>query len=116
MNMKKALSVLLALAIMLEVIPGMSIAVSAEDEPSVEPVTITNQQTSGTMTVTLTIPGREPVSYIDADGTVKQTGPDCYDVYQTDTSLGIQSTSIHQQMLAALPSMDSRKTRRRWAS
>lgn len=96
MNMKKVLSVFLVLVLMLGTIPGMSFAVHAEGEPEGEPaaetVTISNQQTSGTMSVTLTIPEREPISYIDADGTVKQTGPDCYDVYTTDTSLGIKST------------------------
>lgn len=57
MNMKKVLSIFLALALMLGIIPGMSFAVSAEDEPAAEPaaetVTITHQQTSGTMTVSL---------------------------------------------------------------
>ena len=93
MNMKKVLSVFLALVIMLGVIPDMSFAASAEGEPAAETeadtVTITHDANSGTMTVTLNIPERDPVPYIDADGTEKQTGPDCYDVYQTDTSLGI---------------------------
>lgn len=94
--MKKVLSVLLALVIILGTIPGMSFAVGAEDEPSAEPeaetITISKEANSGTMSVTLTVLGREPVSYIDADGTQKQTGPNCYDVYPTDTSLGIKST------------------------
>lgn len=97
MNMKKVLSVLLALVIILGTIPGMSFAVSAGDEtatetttePAAETVTITNDTNSGTMTVALTVPERDPVPYIDADGNQNQTGPDCYDVYQTDTSLGI---------------------------
>ena len=93
MNMKKVLSVFLALVIMLGVIPDMSFAESAEGEPAAETeaetVTITNDANSGTMTVTFNMPERDPVPYIDADGTEKQTGPDCYDVYQTDTSLGI---------------------------
>lgn len=53
MNMKKVLSIFLALALMLGIIPGMSFAVSAEDEPAAETATITYQQTSGTMTVSL---------------------------------------------------------------
>lgn len=97
MNMKRVLSVLLALVIILGTIPGMSFAVSAEDEPATETttepeaetVTITNDANSGTMTVALTVPERDPVPYIDVDGNQNQTGPDCYDVYQTDTSLGI---------------------------
>ena len=96
MNMKKVLSVFLVLALMLGTVPGMSFAVQAEDEPAAEPaaetIAITNQQTSGTMTVTLTVPERDPVPYLDTDGTQKQTGSDCYDVYTTDTSLGIAST------------------------
>ena len=92
MNMKKVLSVFLVLALMLGTVPGMSFAVQAEDEPAAETIAITNQQTSGTMTVTLTVPERDPVPYLDTDGTQKQTGSDCYDVYTTDTSLGIAST------------------------
>ena len=84
----------------------MSFAVSAEDEPAAEPeaetVTITNQQTSGTMTVSLTVPARDPIPYLDADGTEKQTGPDCYDVYTTDTSLGFKSA---EQWYVVLESM-----------
>ena len=106
MNIKKVLSIFLALAIMLGTIPGMSFAVSAEDEPAAEPeaetVTITNQQTSGTMTVSLTVPARDPIPYLDADGTEKQTGPDCYDVYTTDTSLGFKSA---EQWYVVLESM-----------
>ena len=69
MKIKRILSTFLVLAMMVGVFPATGLTVSAKDAN-----TITQDSNSATMTVSVTVPEKEPVSYIDADGTEKQTG------------------------------------------
>ena len=93
MNMKKFLSILLVLAMTVGLVPG---AVFADGAETAETKTITQTNTTATMAVSLTVPEKEPVAYLDWDDTqkalVEKTGDDACQTYNyvlsTDTAWG----------------------------
>ena len=70
MNIKRFLSILLVLAMTVGLVPGAAIADGAE---TAETKTITQTNTTATMAVSLTVPEKEPVAYIDANGEEQST-------------------------------------------
>ena len=71
MKTKKFLSFALVLAMLVGMLPGMSLTASATDTPT--PTTITSPATTGTMTITLTIPKKNPTAPTGLNATYGQT-------------------------------------------
>ena len=69
MNIKRILSALLAVVMVVGLMPGAAFADGAENA---ETKTITQTNTTATMTVSLTVPEKEPVAYLDWDDTQKK--------------------------------------------
>jgi len=90
MNMKRILSAALVLAMLVGFVPGAGVTAKADDEPTTTK-TITQTNTTADMTVRLTVPAKQPVAYIDADGTNQTTGTDYLYVTSDMTTWGQQA-------------------------
>ena len=97
--MKRILSAALVLAMLVGFVPGAGVTAKADDEPTAT-TTITQDTANhqATMTVSLTVPEKSAVSYIDADGTNKTTGTDYLYVTSDMTTWG-QEAEVGQSAI-----------------
>ena len=92
MNMKRILSAALVLAMLVGLVPGAGVTAKATGDETTATKTITQTNTTATMAVSLTVPEKSAVSYIDANGEEKQTGTDYNNVRATIVKWGTVDT------------------------
>ncbi|MBR3561144.1 MAG: hypothetical protein IKN81_06440, partial [Oscillospiraceae bacterium] len=73
MNMKRILSAALVLAMLVGLVPGAGVTAKADDEPTTtKTITQDTENHQATMTVSVNVPAKEPVAYLDWNDTQKK--------------------------------------------